>query len=445
MALFFNNVKPGKPATPTAPEQMKILLLSTSERTGGAAIAANRLMRALNKSGQEAKMLVRDKQTDDPRVVSINTGRLKKKISFIRFAYERWVIFLHNRFSRKNLFAVSIANTGTDISKHPLVRDADIIHLHWINQGFLSLTDIRKLIESGKPVVWTMHDMWAFTGICHHAWGCEAFTKVCGNCSFLASKKKNDLSVRTLKEKQFLAQSNIQLAAVSSWLKNLAEKSVITGKLNISVIPNVIDMSAFFPSDKQAMRNKYSFPPEKKIIIMGAAKINDTIKGFDILRQALSLIEDKENLLLLLFGEIKKNVSFLSDMPVEYVYMGLLSDTSVIAELYTAGDVTVVPSHYETFGQTLIESMACGCPVVSFNNSGQADIINHQINGYLAEYKNAEDLAAGITWVLENTERLGLSEACVKKVKENYSENIIAEKYISLYSNLMLRTGQFYE
>ncbi|MDR2691319.1 MAG: glycosyltransferase family 4 protein [Dysgonamonadaceae bacterium] len=420
---------------------MKILLLSTSERTGGAAIATNRLMHALNKSGQEAKMLVRDKQTDDPQVAPINTDRRKKKINFIRFAYERWVIFLNSRFGRKNLFAVSIANTGTDISKHPLVKEADIIHLHWINQGFLSLTDIRKLIESGKPVVWTMHDMWVFTGICHHAWGCEAFTKACGNCSFLASKKKNDLSARVLKGKRFLAQSNIRLVAVSSWLKNLAEKSVTTGKLNISVIPNVIDTSVFSPSDKQAMRNKYSFPPEKKIIIMGAAKINDTIKGFDILRQALPLIEDKENLLLLLFGEIKKNGSFLSDMPVEYVYMGLLSDTSVIAELYAAADVTVVPSHYETFGQTLIESMACGCPVVSFNNSGQADIVNHQTNGYLAEYKNVEDLAAGITWVLENTEKLRLSDACVKKAKENYSETVVAGKYIALYTDLLTGNG----
>jgi hypothetical protein len=116
---------------------MKILILSTSERTGGAAVAANRLMHALNKSGQEAKMLVRDKQTDDPNVVSINTNWWKKKINFVRFAYERWVIFLNNRFSRKNLFAVSIANTGTDISDHPLVKEADIIHLHWINQGFL--------------------------------------------------------------------------------------------------------------------------------------------------------------------------------------------------------------------------------------------------------------------------------------------------------------------
>ncbi len=132
---------------------MKIVILNTSERTGGAAIAAHRLMKALSKSGHEVHMLVRDRQTDDPRVVSINTGFFTRKINRLRFIWERLVIFAHNRWSKKNLFAVSIANTGTNISRHPLVKEADIIHLHWINQGFLSLKNIRQLlpiIAAGK-------------------------------------------------------------------------------------------------------------------------------------------------------------------------------------------------------------------------------------------------------------------------------------------------------
>jgi glycosyltransferase involved in cell wall biosynthesis len=417
---------------------MKILILNTSERTGGAAVAANRLMQAINKAGHETKMLVRDKQTDDPNVVSINTSQWKTKINFIRFVCERWVIFLHNRFKRNNLFSVSIANTGTDISRHPLVKEADILHLHWINQGFLSLKNIRQLIRSGKPIVWTMHDMWPCTGICHYAWGCMAYMEACGNCSFLQSKKKNDLSFRILKKKQFLSQSNIRIVTVSSWLKDLAEKSVITGKLNISVIPNVIDTSVFSPLDKQTMRSKYSFPQERKIIIMGAAKINDPIKGFKYLQQALRLLnKTRKDIFLVLFGEVKNESAFLSEIPVEYTYLGVLSEPSRIAQLYASADVTVVPSYYETFGQTLIESMACGCPTVSFNNSGQTDIVEHKVNGYLATFQDVNDLAAGIEWVLENTEKLNLSEACVKKVKENYSESVVADKYIALYTNLL--------
>jgi glycosyltransferase involved in cell wall biosynthesis len=226
-------------------------------------------------------------------------------------------------------------------------------------------------------------------------------------------------------------------------VKKFSKKECLGENLNISVIPNVINMSIFSPLDKQAMRSKYSFPQEKRIIIMGAAKINDPIKGFDIFRQALIFLKQKkENLLLVLFGEIKEDASFLADMPVHCVSMGSLSDMSMIAELYAAADVTVVPSYYETFGQTLVESMACGCPVVSFDNSGQTNIVNHKVNGYVAKYKDAEDLAAGMAWVLENAEKLNLSEACVKKVKENYAESVVAGKYISLYADLLHSNGK---
>jgi glycosyltransferase involved in cell wall biosynthesis len=261
----------------------------------------------------------------------------------------------------------------------------------------------------------------------------------CGNCPFLMSTKRNDLSYRVLRKKEFLSKSTIHIVSVSSWLKDLTSKSIITEKLNISVIPNVIDTSVFFPLNKQMMRNKYSFPQTKKIILMGAAKINDPVKGFEYLQQALLLLKKKrDDLFLILFGEVKNDNSFLSDIPVGYSFMGKISDASLIAQLYAAADVTVAPSCYETFGQTLIESMACGCPTVSFDNSGQTDIIDHKINGYLAHYKDVEDMATGIEWILENTERLRLSDACIKKVKENYSESVVANKYINLYKNLLL-------
>jgi glycosyltransferase involved in cell wall biosynthesis len=418
---------------------MKVLFLSTSERNGGAAIAADRLCSALRKAGIEASMLVRDKDTGNSDVDSIQVSWLSRKVNFFRFAWERLIIFLANRYNRKKLFQVSIANTGTDVSEHPLVKEADIIHLHWINQGFLSLADIRKLTGAGKPVVWTMHDMWPCTGICHHAWGCEKFENTCGECPFLGSRKKHDLSYRTQKKKQFLSRSTVQIVTVSSWLKRMAEKSALTRELCITTIPNIVDTSVFFPVDnKPAIREQFSFPRTKKIVLMGAAKINDPIKGFGYLEQALGLLKEKrDDIFLVLFGEIKNDSSFLSAIPVEFASMGRLSDVSIIARLYAAADVTVVPSSYETFGQTLIESMACGCPVVSFDNSGQTDIIEHKRNGYLAIFQDVNDLATGIEWVLENTEKLNLSDACVKKVKENYSESVVADEYIKLYADLL--------
>ena len=154
---------------------MRILLINTSDRTGGAAVAANRLLKALQKKGIIANMLVRDKVTQDTSVVSINTSVIKKLINRIRFVWERLVIFLCNHLSKENLFQVSIANTGTDILHSALVKEADVIHIHWINQGMLSLSDIKRLIDSGKPVVWTLHDMWPATGVCHYAGLCDQY------------------------------------------------------------------------------------------------------------------------------------------------------------------------------------------------------------------------------------------------------------------------------
>lgn len=417
---------------------MKVVLLNTSERIGGAAVAVNRLMNALRKRLIEAKMLVRDKQTEEPSVVSINNTYYRMKVNFIRFVWERLIIFLCNHLNRSDLFKVSIANTGTDISVNPLIKEADIIHIHWINQGFLSLNDIKKLICLGKPILWTMHDMWLCTSICHYSWGCEGFMNECGNCKFLKSDCRKDLSYVTLQKKLFIADSKIQIVTVSNWLKDLAKKSVLTKNLNITVIPNVIDTSVFFPLSKTLTRNEFSFPLDKKIILMGAARLDDPIKGFEYLRKALSLLKEKRmDLLLVVFGGVKGDPSFLLDLSVPYISMGVLSDVSKIAKLYAAADVTVVPSHYETFGQTLIEGMACGCPAVSFDNSGQTDVIDHKINGYLAKYQDTEDLATGIEWVLDNNKKQELADACVKKVHENYTEDIVAEKYIALYSSLL--------
>ena len=179
---------------------MRVLIINTAERIGGAAIAANRLMEALKNNGIKAKMLVRNKQTDQVTVVA-----LKKSWRRIwQFTWERIVIWAANGFKRHNLFAVDIANTGTDITSLPEFRQADVIHLHWINQGMLSLKDIQRILASGKPVVWTMHDMWPFTGICHYSGECEKYTSQCHDCPLLLKPHHHDLSGKTFHKKQKL-------------------------------------------------------------------------------------------------------------------------------------------------------------------------------------------------------------------------------------------------
>lgn len=414
---------------------MNVLILNTSDKIGGAAIAAYRLKNALRNKGISASMLVRDRLSSDPDVQAIKPT-LKNKL---RFFWERLVIFFSNKYSRQNLFRVSIANTGVDVTTHPLVRKADIIHLHWINQGFLSLSDIRKLIATGKPIVWTMHDMWVCTSICHHAYDCKGYTQTCGMCPFLNSGNKQDLSHRVWKKKQFLKYSDVHLVAVSSWLKARADESSLTRNLACTIIPNVIDDTIFYPSDKLRVRNDLKLSPSKKIILMSAARLDDPIKGLDLFIQVLhSMGEERQRELCVLFlGEIKGDNSFLTTLPVSVFSLGLITDTSQIVKYYQAADLTVVPSLYETFGQTIIEAMACGCPAVSFDNSGQTDIIDHKINGYLAEYKNIKDMADGIEWVLEYPKQHELSQACVNKVRSHYSEAIVASRYINLYEELL--------
>lgn len=418
---------------------MKILFLNTTDKTGGAAIAASRLKQALTKEGVDVSFLVKEKKGDDDRVFSCGNTKLRRFLLFLSFVWERVVIFINNRRNRSQLFKVSLANTGVSIINHPLVKEADIIHLHWVNQGFLSLRTIRKLSRLGKPVVWTMHDMWPCTSICHHAYQCARFKESCGRCPFLDSLSERDLSYRVWKKKRFMRTSAIHLVAVSSWLRGLSLQSSITKELAHSVIPNVLDTSLFRPGKREGLREALGLPTDKKIVLAGAVRLDDPIKGIARLLVSFNFVSEevKKDCVVVLFGEIKETDFFGDSMPVSYITLGLLDNVEQIVRLYQAADVVVVPSRYETFGQTIAEAMACGCPVVSFDNSGQTDIIDHKVNGYLAKFEDTKELAGGIEWVLSHPDREALSKACLEKVETHYAERVVAGQYIDLYKRLL--------
>ncbi len=421
---------------------MKVTFVNTSDCKGGAAIACKRLMNALNKNNIDVNMVVASACGQSPHIIDCNAGKFKKILYRWKFLWERLVIFFNNSFSRKRLFDVSTAETGTNISTIKEIQEADIIHLHWINQGMLSLHDIKKILNCGKPIVWTMHDMWPITGICHYAWDCFRYETGCGSCPQLSSYNKKDLSYRTGVKKESLFR-NIHFVAVSSWLKNCADKSYIGRNNTCTVIPNVIDTGIFFPRDKEASRNKFAFLPTDRILVFGAAKLNSPIKGFDLLKKALEKPEIQhtfgKNILLVLFGDIKNDPDFLKNVPCRYMHLGIINDTETLAELYTAADMTVSAAHYETFGQTLIESMACGTPVVSFNSGGQQDIILHKKTGYLAAYPSTEDLSQGIFWVLKNTPNNEMEQSCIERVNTLYSSSAVASRYIQFYKQILSR------
>ena len=416
---------------------MRVLIINTSERMGGAAIAAGRLMDALRNNGIQAKMLVRDKQTDRVTVIG-----LKKSLWKIwQFIWERIVIWKANHFKKHNLFEVDIANTGTNVISLPELSQADVIHLHWINQGMLSLKDIRRIIESGKPIVWTMHDMWPFTGICHYAGDCDKYTTHCENCPILYKGNKKDLSFHTFQQKKrMLEGSHIHFVSCSQWLGNMAKRSKLIGNHSIVSIPNAINTNLFKPRDKQAARHKLGLPMDKQLLLFGSMKTTDKRKGIDYLVNACELLAKShpdfcKQLGVVILG--KESNLYESLFPFPIYSMNYVNSEKELADIYNAVDLYVTPSLQDNLPNTIMEAMACGIPCVGFNVGGIPEMIDHLHNGYVADYKSAEDFANGIHWALSKGEYASLSQEAHRKVLTSYSESAVAKRYIEVYNKIM--------
>ncbi len=422
---------------------MHVLVINTSESTGGAAIAASRLVDALNHHGVKARMLVRDKQTERVTTIAI-PARLRLRAAFL---WERLCIWTANRFRRKGLWAVDIANAGVDVTTLPEFREADVIHLNWVNQGLLSMSQIERILRSGKPVVWTLHDFWPVTSICHHPADCTSDAEHCHTCPQLVAPHSRDLSWRVFERKlKAYDGAPLTFVAVSQWVRQRALRSALVGKHAVEVIPNIIPTALFHPEDKQQARAQLGVPAHDRVVVFGAARIDQPLKGLNLLIQALRLLVDDSQaatadgksasgLTLLLFGGCKDH-SVLSDIPCHYVYTGPVSDGSALSRLYAAADVVVSASAFETFGLTLAEAMACGCTPVSFDRGGQTDIISHRENGYLAHYPDTDDLAAGLKWAFEADLS---SDALHHSVASRFGEDAIARRHLDLYERLLQR------
>jgi glycosyltransferase involved in cell wall biosynthesis len=419
---------------------MKIAILSTFDTFGGAAIAASRLNKALKKVGLQSFMIVQEKKGDDISVNSISDNWFQNKLSRIRFALDRLQFTFYEK-SKKVRFAFSQANIGIDLIENRGIKTADIIHLHWVNFGFLSLKSIQRLISTNKPIVWTLHDMWAFTGGCHYSGECENYLNQCGNCTvFLKDPSTNDLSNKVWNQKNdILLNANITFVTCSGWLLNIAKKSSLIKNKNIITIPNPIDIEAFKPIDKLLSNEKLGLKITKKYILFGAIKINDERKGYEYFNKALMILKEKyceisESIELLVFG--KATASDFNNLPYKVNLLGQIADQNQIITIYNAATIFVVPSLEDNLPNTIMESMACGTPVVGFETGGIPEMIDHQKTGYLAKYKSAEDLANGIYWTLFDADYPLLCNNSRKHAIEKYSFEKVANQYKSLYESL---------
>ena len=416
---------------------MRILIVNTSERTGGAAVAASRLMEALCNYGVKAKMLVRDKETQS-LTVSALPGQRRSQCHFL---WERFVIWLHLHFRRQHLFDIDIANAGTDITRLPEFQEADVIHLHWVNQGMLSLRCIRKILDSGKPVVWTMHDIWPATAICHLTLDCRHFENQCQQCRLLpGGGSVNDLAAQVWQRKQrILSGRHIHFVACSQWLAEEARHSALLQGQIVTSIPNPIDTHFYRPHDKQEARQLLGLPAEGPVVLFASQRVTNQYKGMNYLITACQQLaaqhpELRATMTVAILGGHAEEI--VGQMPFRTHALGYVNDEQRIVAVYNAADVFVLPSLSENLPNTIMEAMACGVPCVAFRVGGIPEEIDHRQNGYVANYQDSDDLAQGIWWTLFEADQESLRKACLQKVSHCYSQQSVANRYFELYEGL---------
>ena len=344
--------------------------------------------------------------------------------------WERLVIAtVHNRFSTRNLWAIDTACCGEDITSTEEYQNADVIHLHWINQSFLSFKTLEKIVKSGKKIVWTMHDAWNATGICHLTLECKNHLSECGNCQYLSHTSPSDLSHKVWKKKKALyAAGNIQFVTCSRWLMEEVKRSSLLASQNVTSIPNPLDTNFFMPQNKMLARKMLQLPEEKKLLLFVAQNVNNPYKGMKYLFEAVKKSR-RNDITLLMLG----NAEGVECEGVETIALGYLSEQEKIRAAYNAADAFILPSLSENLPNTIMEAMACGTPSVAFRVGGIPEMIDHMENGYLSDFQDSSDLSQGIEYVLKEENAARLSAACREKVLTEYSEKSVVERYLSLY------------
>lgn len=421
---------------------LNVVLLSYHNQNGGAGIACGRLAEALRKEGHRVTYLVQEKSGTDSSIL-VNPSRFAKSIAWIRFILERLYFLMYEK-DKSIRFLFNPGVFGQDLSKHPEIIQADIIHIHWVNFGFLGIQNIGQLAKLGKPVIWTLHDMWAFTGGCHHSGDCHGFQSTCGHCKFLKNPASNDLSHTLWAQKiHYWKQNNLKIITCSDWLKTKATSSSILKTHEIIHIPNAIDIDLFSPRDKSEARIRLGLNPEKNYLLFVAMRVNAPAKGFMYLKEALEIWiqnnpEKTQDTNLLLVGEVI-NPTLFESLAIPMVSLGKIKGTENMVDVYSAADIFVTPSMEENLPNTIMEAMACGTPCVGFAVGGIPEMIEHRQNGYVVNAFEPIDLAQGITWTFENKKVAG--ELSRKKVGESYSEQIIAQQHVDFYLKSLQDVG----
>lgn len=413
---------------------MKVLQLSTFDTNGGAARATHRIHTALRKTGVESTMLVAKKWGVDPSVQFFPVRFHDRKDRFS----QKLISFQHSSYSvyqSLNLFP-------SGIHKYINQSDADIVHFHWINGEMISLAEIAEIT---KPIVWTLHDMWAFCGAEHyedlHNPGRYIHGYAKDNRPMGYSGPDIDTWVWHRKEK-FLKPLDINFVTPSHWLAKCVRESALYGKHDVTTIGNCLDSDIFFPVNQELSRKLHGLPREKKLILFGAdLSLGDTRKGYDLLHKTLVQLAESgwaEKCEVVVFGANQPDG--VPDLPMKAHFVGRIKHDALMALLYSAADVFIAPSRQDNLPNTVLEALACGLPCAAFRLGGMGDLVDHRENGFLAEPFDTEDLARGVKWLLENGERHDqLSAAARNKVENCFAQSQIARQYTRFYEGVLAK------
>lgn len=411
---------------------MKVLIVSMSDLKGGAARAAYRLFECLQSEAMlSVEMLVQSKSSNNEDIIGPKS-KFAKTASLFRPALDEAYASFNYKSKSKTLFSPAILPFGSLVDNINKINP-DIVHFHWVNGGMLRIEDLAKIKQ---PIVWSLHDMWPFTGGCHYDEECGAYTMRCGNCKVLRSKKEYDLSRKVFerKEKVLSKIKSLTIVGLSGWLTECAKKSTLFGGRKIVNIPNPINCDTFAPYDKKIARELLGLPLNKKLVLFGAMdSTSDPRKGFQHLIKSIKLIED-QNIEYVVFGGAKVDLGEKINNKIHYI--GHVGDDVTLRLLYCSADVTAMPSIQENLSNTIMESMSCGTPVVAFDIGGNSDFIINNVNGYLSIPFDFVDFSRGIIFLL-NSLNGDISSKSRNKTLDCFDARKISKKYLNLYESVI--------
>lgn len=409
---------------------MKVVHLVISD-CGGAAKAAIRLSQAVKRNGEESEVVVLEKRNRNSDVVSFFPTKIhiylwKALRHIIKFFWKKSMVQNKNQF-------FSFNGIGVSLKKNKKVREADILQIHWISNGYVTIDELLRYVNGGNKIVWTLHDMWAFTGGCHYTNMCEKYIDKCENCKCTVGQNQNVLK-QQMKKKQLFANDNVTVVGCSRWMCDCARNSSVMVKSNIVCLHNCIDTQIFKASEKnkiQKLKEELHILDTQNCLLIGAMDLHDKRKGIEYVDLILKNFSNK-NYVLLVFGKC----SYQIETDVRQIYLGNVVEEKKLALFYSMADVFLAPSKEENLANTVLESISCGTPVVAFQIGGMQEMINHKENGYLAEPYDVADFCKGIEFCLE-IKKYNRNREFNQYIEDRFGYSKISREYMKEYEKLL--------